>query len=341
MQGKHKIWLLAGTLAALIVAGCTKKETTTTEGTPTDGGGSKLVIAVVPKGNTHDFWKAVHAGSETAAKELGDVTIQFGGPEKEDDREQQISLMQSLVSTGVAAIVLAPLDKDALLAPVKQATAAKIPVVIIDSGLSGEVGTDFVSLVATDNYKGGQMAGEEMIKLLGGKGSVLILRYQEGSESTEQREKGFTDAIAKAPGIKLLDPKQYAGATRATAQAASENLLTANSAMQGIFCPNESSTFGMLLVLRQRQMAGKVKFIGFDSSEGLVEAMAKGEINGLIVQNPFKIGYEGVKAAHAYIKGEKVEPRIDTGVVYADKVNMNTEDMKKVLSPDLSILTAK
>lgn len=343
---RNRIVIAGMCLLLVAFAGCggNKEEGSSGSGgkTPvaTDGG-KKLKIAVVPKGNTHDFWKAVHAGAETAAQELGDVEIEFNGPEKEDDREQQVTLVQNLVSTKKDAIVLAPLDKHALLSPVQQAGQAKIPVVIIDSGLDGEVGKDFISFVATDNYKGGKIAGEEMVKALGGKGKILILRYQEGSESTEQREKGFVDAVSKASGIKLIDPHRYAGATQATALEASENLLTADAAMDGIFCPNESSTAGMLKALQSRNMAGKVKFIGFDSSETLVMAMEKGEILGLIVQNPFKIGYEGVRAAQAYLKGNKPQERIDTGVVFATKANMGTPDMKKVLSPDLSILKSK
>ena len=143
-----------------------------------------LRIAVIPKGTTHDFWKSVHAGAVKAKRELGDVEVIFRGPEKEDDREQQISLVQNFISSGVSAIVLAPLDDKALLPAVQQATAAKIPVVIIDSGLAGEAGKDFVSFAATDNFKGGQLAAQRLGTVLNGNGRVLLLRYQEGSAST-------------------------------------------------------------------------------------------------------------------------------------------------------------
>lgn len=330
--------LLAALAALAMLAGCGEKQVAKNGET---GGAPKLRIAVVPKGTTHDFWKSIHAGAVKAEKELGDVEVTFTGPEREDDRQQQVSLVENLISGGYDAIVLAPLDDKALLAPVQQAGRAGIPVVIIDSGLAGEVGKDFASYVATDNYKGGVLAAEAMVEALGGKGKVLLLRYQEGSESTVQREKGFTDTIAKSRGIELIDPKRYAGATRATAQDAAESLLTTYTDLQGVFTPNESSTFGMLLALRSRGLAGKVRFVGFDSSPGLVEALSKGEIEGLVVQNPVRMGYLGVKTAYDVLKKKPVQPRIDTGVTLVTAKNMSQPDVKELLNPDLSVLEGK
>jgi len=295
----------------------------------------KLKIAVIPKGTTHDFWKSVHAGAVKAQRELKDVEIIFKGPEREDDREQQISLVQNFVSSGVSAIVLAPLDDRALVSPVRQATAAGIPVVIIDSGLAGEVGKDFVSFIATDNYKGGQLGGQRLAEVLGEKGKALLLRYQEGSASTVEREKGFCQALARQPRVELVDPKRYAGATRATAQEAGENLLTRYGDVNGIFCPNESSTFGMLLALRSRGLAGKTRFVGFDASPGLVEALGKGELDGLVVQNPMKMGYLGVQTAVDHLRGKSVERLVDTGVVLVTKENMNQPEIRELIAPDL------
>ncbi|MBL8878217.1 MAG: substrate-binding domain-containing protein [Phycisphaerales bacterium] len=294
--------------------------------------GVKKRIAVIPKGTTHDFWKSVQAGAMKAQAELGNVEIIFRGPEKEDDREQQIALVENFISTAVDAIVLAPLDDRALLAPVRQAMNAKIPVIIIDSALRGEVGRDFVSFVSTDNEKGGRLAGQRMGETIGGKGTALLLRYQEGSASTDERERGFVDALAKFADVKLNDPKRYSGATRATAQEASENLLTTYENMQGIFCPNESSTFGMLLALRSRGLAGKVKFVGFDASPELIDALRKGEIDALVAQNPMKMGYLGVKAAGAALAGEKVEPRVDTGAALVTRESLATPEIREILN---------
>jgi len=295
----------------------------------------KLRIAVIPKGTTHDFWKSVHAGAIKAQRELGNVEVIFRGPEKEDDRGQQIDLVHNLISGRMDAIVLAPLDDKALVSPVRDAAAANIPVVIIDSGLQGDVGKDFVSFVATDNYKGGQLAGKRLGTVLGGEGKVLLLRYQEGSASTDERERGFIDAIRECPDIQLIDPKRYAGATRQTALEASENLLTAHEDVQGIFCPNESSTYGMLLALRNRGLAGKIRFVGFDASEGLVKALADKEMDGLVVQNPMKMGYLGVKSAVARIEGKPVEPRQDTGVAMITHENMGNPEYAELINPDL------
>jgi len=215
---------------------------------------------------------------------------------------------------------------------------AGIPVVIMDSGLKSE---DYVSFVATDNYKGGMMAGEHLASLLNGEGKVVMLRYQEGSASTMEREKGFLDAIAKFQGIRVVSANQYGGATTESAYKASENLLNplkqgGKLTIDGIFCPNESTTFGMLRALQDGGLAGAVKFVGFDSSEKLVEALRNGSIHGLILQNPMKMGYLGVKTLVAHLRGEKVEKRIDTGVTLVTRENMDQPQIRELLMPDLS-----
>jgi len=294
------------------------------------------VIAVIPKGTTHEFWKSIHAGAVKAERELGVKTV-WKGPLKEDDREAQIRVIENFINTKVSGIVLAPLDDTAMRAPVAAAVRAGIPVVIIDSGLKSG---DYVSFVATDNYKGGFIAGEHLAGLLKGRGRVIMLRYQEGSASTMERERGFLDAVAKSPDVKVVSANQYGGATKDTAYKASENLLNPlkeknGLAVDGIFCPNESTTFGMLRALQNSGLAGKVLFVGFDSSEKLVEALGKGEINGLILQNPMKMGYLGVKTMAAHLKGDKVEKRVDTGVVLVTGENMAQPDVKELLTPDL------
>lgn len=332
----NRIVLIAALAIPLALACCSRQPAAPARAKGPAAGERSLRIAVVPKGTTHDFWKSIHAGAVKAQRELGAVEVTFQGPEKEDDREQQVSLVQNLISATYDAIVLAPLDDTALVSPVRQATQAGIPVVIIDSGLDAQAGTDFVSFVATDNYKGGQIAGARMAELLGGAGRVLLLRYQEGSASTTLRERGFVDAIGAAPGLTLIDPGRYAGPTRATAQEAAENLLSASGDIAGVFCPNESSTFGMLLALRGRGLAGKVRFLGFDASEAMVEALRAGEIDGLVLQNPMRMGYLGVKTAVDHIRGRAVEQRIDTGVGLITRDIMDTPDSRELLAPDLA-----
>lgn len=329
-----------GAWMALVLLG------TACAGSDRPGGGSAgepgerapLRIAVVPKGTTHDFWKAIHAGAIQAERELGNVDVIYRGPEREDNRDQQISLVQNLTSGAVDAIVLAPLDEHALLPSVRLATQSGIPVVIIDSGLAGDVGQDFVSYIATDNREGGRIAGRRMGELLNGQGRVLLLRHAEGSESTMRRADGFVETLAEFPGVELVDPKRYSGVTTATAQVASESLLTTYDDVDGIFCANESSTFGMLLALRSRGLAGQIRFIGFDANEGLIDALAEGELDGLVVQNPMAMGYLGVKTAVTYLQSGAVDLRQDTGVRLATRDNMDDPGIQRLLSPDLSYL---
>jgi ribose transport system substrate-binding protein len=299
-------------------------------------GDAKPTIAVIPKGTTHEFWKSVHAGAIRAAREL-DVAILWKGPLQENDRAGQIAEVETFINRGVAGICLAPLDDAALRKPVAAAAARRIPVVIFDSAIKSD---DHVSFVATDNYKGGTLAGDHLAKILGGKGKVALLRYMEGSASTNEREQGFLDAIARHKEIEVASSNQYAGATSDTAQKASENLLTAlrnadgTLRVEGIFCPNESSTFGMLRALQGARLAGRVKFVGFDSSEKIVAALKAGELHGTVLQNPVKMGYLAVKTLVEHLRGGKVERRIDTGAALVSPENMEEPEKKALLHPE-------
>ncbi len=208
----------------------------------------KWKVMVIPKGTSHVFWKTIHAGALEAAEELGNVEVVWQGPQKEDERSQQIQLVQSAIASGVDGIVLAPLDSRALVKPVEAAITRGIPVVIIDSSLES---AKIVSYVATDNYNGGVLAARRLGELLKGRGKIILLRYAIGSASTEQREKGFTDTIAREfPKISYLSDTEYAGATSDTAQQKAQNLVTRyRGQIEGVFCPNESSTVGMLRAL--------------------------------------------------------------------------------------------
>ncbi len=316
-------------LLAVAAVSCTKAEAPTAK---------KLTIAVIPKGTTHEFWKSIHAGSNKAAGELSaqgtEVEVIWKGPLREDDREQQIQVVEGFAAQGVNGIVLAPLDDRALARPVADAKRAGVPTVIIDSGLQS---TDFVSFVATDNRKGGSLAADRMGQLLNGKGKVLVLRYAEGSASTSEREAGFIDTIKqKFPEIDLVSTDQYAGATRDTAKRASENLLNRfGDEVQGIFTPNESSTAGMLLALQDIGKAGKVSFVGFDVSQQFIDALNAGQLHGIVVQNPFNMGYLGVKTMVDSLLGKPVQTKIDTGVMLVTKENMSSTEVNELLHPPL------
>jgi len=300
---------------------------------------SKLSIAVIPKGTSMNFWQSMQAGALKAESEL-DVDVIWVGPQNEDERQQQISIVDNQIINQVSGIVLAPLDDTALRRPVRTAAQKNIPVIIVDSALK-DAEEFTVSFVATDNYNGGVLAGRQMAKVLAEKGNVIMLRYQEGSASTEKREAGFISAISEYPGIKVISDEQYAGPTAASGQQASENLLLRfkNSdgklAADGIFCPNETSTFGMLQALRRNRLAGKVKLIGFDATPAVIEAIEQGEIYGLVVQDPFKMGYLGVQMMYRHIKGEKIENRVDTGVTFVTQENLKNPEVQTLLYPDL------
>jgi ribose transport system substrate-binding protein len=288
-------------------------------------------IVVIPKGTTHTFWKSIEAGARNAGRELG-VEIIWKGPLKEDDRAQQISIVQQFISSGISAIVLAPLDDTALRGPVKTATDRRIPVVIIDSAVKGEAGKDFVSFVGTDNKRGGVLGGEELVRLLKGKGKVVLLRVMEGSASTLEREAGFIEVIRRNPGITLTVENRFGGATVSSAQDAAMNLIDKIRDADGIFCPNESTTQGMLLALRQTGLVGKKVFVGFDTSPALLAALNKGDINALVAQNPTKMGYVGVVTAVKALRGEPVELAIDTGCVLVTKTNQDEPAVRAVLN---------
>jgi ribose transport system substrate-binding protein len=298
----------------------------------------RLTVAVIPKGTIHEFWKTVHAGADMAGQELG-VDILWKGSLKEDDREAQISVVENIITRGVDGIVLAPLDDAALRRPVDEAMRIGIPVVIFDSGLQGD---NYISYVATDNFKAGQLAGQYMAKLLDGKGNIAVLRYAEGSDSTTKREDGFLNAIKAFEGIEIATSNQYAGVTTESALQAAENLLSrfggteGNLRIDGIFCATEPTALGILRALQNSDYAGKVKFVGFDSSDKMIAALRDGELSGFVVQNPMRIGYLGVKTLVGHIRGQQVPKRIDTGSTLVTTENIDQPEIHDLLNPDLS-----
>ena len=288
-------------------------------------------IAVIPKNTTHVFWKAVEAGAREGAKEAG-VEMVWKGSLKEDDPTQQIQIVEQFVSAGVGGIVLAPIDDEALKRPVAAAMRKGIPVVIMDSALKGEPVKDFVSTVSTNNHRAGEMAGEQLAKLLNGKGKVVLFRFKQGSASAGQREAGFLEAIKRFPDIQVILDNRYSGTTASEAQSTALNMLDKLKEADGIFCSTEQSTFGMLLTLKRNNLAGSKKFVGFDASQGLMEGLRKGEIQALVAQNPKKMGHEAVKALVAKMKGKTVLTVIDSGAAVITKENLDTPEIQALLA---------
>jgi len=324
---KAILWMTL--IVGMSLTSCSKKD-----GSDENG---RLTIAVIPKGTIHEFWKTVHAGAEKAGQEMG-VDILWTGALNEDDRDAQISVVENIITRQVDGMVLAPLDDTALRRPVDEAMQGGIPVVIFDTGLQGD---NYISYVATDNFKAGQLAGQHMAEALEGKGKVVVLRYSEGSDSTTQREDGFLDAIQVTEGIEIVTSNQYAGVTTESALKATENLLfrfggaEGRLGIDGIFCATEPTTLGILRALQNAGYAGKVKFIGFDSSETMIAALRAGELHGFVVQNPMQIGYLGVQTMVRHIRGEQMPQRIDTGSILVTKENLDDPDIHELLNPDL------
>jgi ribose transport system substrate-binding protein len=314
-------------LMLLIALGCADR------GQPSPKSHDRLVIAVVPKATTFDYWKSVHAGAAKAGKELG-VEILWKGPLSESDREGQINVVQDFVTRRVSGICLAPLDSQALVGVVHEAKAEGIPTVLYDSGL--ESSADVVSSVATDNRAGGALAAQRLGEILGGKGRVIVLRYAPGSQSTEHRESGFLETMHTGfPAIEIVSDTEYAGATAESALDKSQQLLEKfGGQVDGIFTPCEHVTEGMLRALQERELAGKVKLVGFDASPRLERALLDKTLNGLVLQDPVRMGDLAVRTLVAHLKGQTVEPRISTGETLATPENLDTPHVKTLLHPE-------
>jgi ribose transport system substrate-binding protein len=313
-------------------------------------------IGVVPKGLTHEFWQSIHRGADRAAADLKKedgiaVDILWDGPSKESDAQEQINIVRNLRNMGINGLVLAPQDSSAMVPVVRQCVANKVPVVVIDSGLDKDVLEKepdlIVKYVATNNYHGGELAAEELVKVLKKDDKteprVILFRYQSGSESTDQRERGFLDRVKKfndeGKKINIISDDKYAGATVETAEGEAVPLLNQfrEKGIDGIFAVNESAATGMLNAMRRQKLTRKVHLVGFDSSEPLLQAVREGDIDGLVVQDPYRMGYLGVwtlvKSMKGYAVNEKHE-QLGTGEVYLTKDNIDDPEIKGRFSPE-------
>lgn len=304
---------------------------------PSCSGGAdadRLTIAVIPKGTSHEYWKSVHAGAAKAAAEL-DVDILWKGPAEENNREGQIAVLEDAIVRGVDAIAFAPMDDTALVPVARDAAGQGIPVVVFDSALAWD---GQAAYVATDNLAGGRLGGERLAELLGGQGKVVMLRYLEGSASTTERERGFLEAIAAHPGIEVMSSNQYGGAFSESCMQAAENLLNNFPEVDGVFCPAEPATFGMLRALQDAGRAGEVKFVGFDATDKLVDAVRAGELHALVLQDPFRMGELAVQQAVQAARGGAAGGGavIDTGVRVLDAANLDTPEMQELLHVDFA-----
>lgn len=315
------------------LAGCSDNSAPgNTAASGASGSVGKYRIAVIPKGTTHDFWMSVHYGAQQAADELGNVEVIWNGPDNETDKESQIKIMDTFVGEKVDGICLAPIDRDALVPAARRASQRKVPVVVYDSALSDLSAA--VSYVATDNYKGGVMAAEQLVKAMDGNGGVILLRYQAGSESTEERERGFLETITRHKGIKVLSESQRVNSDAVEAMKVAESSLRSfKDEVSGVFTVCEPNNKGMLQALENEQLAGKVHFIAFDSDPRILKGLENKSVDGVVLQNPVRMGYLAVKTLVAHLKGEQVEKRIDTGEELATPENMREPKIRELLEP--------
>jgi ribose transport system substrate-binding protein len=295
-------------------------------------------IAVIPKGTASDYWKVVHAGALKAKQELKsegvEVNLIWEGPASDDQIDRQQQIVREMIAKHVSGIVIAPGDVRALTAPVEAAVQAKIPVVVIDSGLQS---VKQLSFIATDNYKGGVLGARRLGTVLEGKGKVILFRSRKGAAGTDARETGFRDALKNQfPGIEVISADQYAGGTYESAEKnATELLKRVGQEANGVFASNEIAAVGMLAALHAKGLTQKIKFIGFDASARALEALKAGDMQGFVVQDPMKMGYLGVKAIVDHLQGKKVEQEVDTGCVMVTLENCEKPAIADLINPPL------
>ena len=285
---------------------------------------------MVPKGTAHVFWQSVHAGAVAGGREFH-AEILWDGPPNETDYSRQLEILDSMLNRHVDGVVVAAADRTILNASLDRAAAAKIPVVVFDSGVDS---TNYVSFVATNNFEAGKLGGRKLAALLNGKGTVAMIQNAPGSASTMDRERGFKEALKEFPGIQLV-AEQYSMSNRAKAMSAAENILTAHPQLDGIFASSEPSSVGASQAIKSRALQGKLKFVAFDSSDGLIEDLNAGVIDALVAQDPFKMGYEAVHAVAEKLDGKTPGKQIDLSAAVITKADLDKPEIKALLHPDL------
>jgi ribose transport system substrate-binding protein len=310
-------WALAAILGGLcFLPGCNRNH--------------RNIIAVIPKGNADIYWQTVHAGAVKASREAN-IEIVWDGAPNETDISTELQIMNTMINRHVDAIALAPSDREALANTVVRATNAGIPVVIYDSAIATD---KYVSFISTDNFAAGEMAGERMGKILNGKGDIVVVKTNPGGASTTAREDGFRKVITeKFPGIHILD-ERYGNAMVATSLDVTENMLTAHPNISGIFASNESGTNGAMQALRSR--GAKIKLVGFDWSPTTLAGISSGQIDSLVIQNPFQMGYDAVMTCVKAIRKQPVQKQINMPPRLITKDNLNDPDVQAQVKPDLS-----
>ncbi|MGI8742500.1 MAG: substrate-binding domain-containing protein [Bryobacteraceae bacterium] len=295
------------------------------------GGSGKKTIAVIPKGTSSLFWVSVHAGAAAAGDRFG-VNVVWNGPALETEYGRQVEIVDSMIARHVDGIALAAAERKALVPPLDRAVAAGIPVTVFDSGVDS---TNYLTFLATNNYEGGQMGARELGRLLGGKGTAAIVMHAPGSASTMDRERGFDEVIkSEFPQIQIVG-RQFGLSDPAKAMTAAENILTAHPNLNGIFASSEPSSVGTAQALKSRGASGKIKFVAFDSSEAMIADMKAGVIDAMVVQDPFRMGFEAVKTLVDKLQGSVPPKRIDLSARLVRREDLGKPEVQQLLSPDV------
>lgn len=296
-----------------------------------------VTIPIIVKDTTSFYWQIVLAGARKAGKDLG-VNVPELGAQAETDVNGQISILENAVAGNPAAIVIAPTEAKALGKPIDEA-AKKVKVIGIDSSADSK---SFTSFLTTDNVQGGRVAADGLAAAIGeangGKieGKVALITAQPGAGSLEQRRQGFSEQLkAKYPGLQLIADK-YADGQATTGLNIATDLITANPDLKGIFASNLIMAQGVGQAIAENNLGGKVALVGFDSDEKLIKFLNDGVISALVVQDPYRMGYDGIKTALAASKGEKVEEFVDTGANLVTKANMKDPKIDALLNPKLN-----
>jgi ribose transport system substrate-binding protein len=288
--------------------------------------GSKL-IGVVPKATSHLFFVNIEQGVRQAAREFN-VEVLWNGPNEETDHDRQIQIVESMINRRVDAMAISATDERALAAPVERAIRTGIPVTIFDSGVNVEGYTTFV---ATDNYGAGCTAAR-LTQLIGGHGSVGMVMHKPGGTSTVLREKGFEETLRNESAGVTIAARQYGMSDRARSRAAAENILTAHPELAGLFASSEPSSLGTIQAVKSRGLSGKIKLITFDFSEAHVEALRDGTIDIMLVQDPYRIGYEAVRSLAEKLAGRNPPKRLNLPAREIVKADLDKPEIKALLS---------
>lgn len=291
------------------------------------GGATQIYIPIISKGFQHQFWQAVKAGAEKAAKEMN-VKITFEGPETEAMVDKQIEMLQTALDKKPQAICLAALDSKAVIPLLQKAKASNIPVIGFDSGVDSGIP---VTTVATDNVAAAGMAADKMADLIGDKGEVALVVHDQTSRTGIDRRDGFVNQMkTKHPNITIVDT-QYGAGDQLKSTDIAKAIIQAHPNIKGLFGANEGSIIGVLNAIKELNKGGKIVAIGYDSGQQQIDAIKSGVEAGAITQDPIGIGYKCVDSALKAIKGQTLPKTIDTGFHWYDKTTIDSDAIKPLL----------